>query len=463
MSFEFGGLQGYVVDPEELKAALASTTEPYGSMYFSRFYPPSLWTEAVAEARCAQESGGSVSELGAAALLDVVYRTGKDAGFIKVPIEIGAEFGGFARRWYPRLLGSPELADQALGGGLMGIRGSGRFSFGSLSAVDLQALGERTLSPEDRDGLASDGTWGDLWAESFLEMVDQARSSGGALVFTPHYIELLGDSDTYEGSARPPEERPPDAFQGPDVLQILSTAVDRGATDVHLAPGGPLMVRIKGRLEALAPEPLTSDQIHQWIRPVLTDTQIAQFEKEGLVASFGIKDVGRFRLAMTAQRGAVTLSLRVLPLEAPTLQKAKLKPSLATTAPGLTLVAGTAGSGRTTAVAAILRHLMETLSCRILTIEEPIEYVLRNAKGIGAQIELPADVPSLDRAVLQARHGDWNVVALDHVDTAERAEAARALSGARRVYSTVSGRAADVRKRFPGATVVEVRRPGSKH
>ena len=46
MSFDFGGLQGYVVDPEGLKAALASTNEPYGGMFFSRFYPPSLWADA---------------------------------------------------------------------------------------------------------------------------------------------------------------------------------------------------------------------------------------------------------------------------------------------------------------------------------------------------------------------------------------------------------------------------------
>jgi hypothetical protein len=456
MSFEFGGLQGYVVDPEGLKTALASATEPYGSMFFSRFYPPALWAEATAEVRRAMESGGSLSELGAAALLDLVCRTGKDAGFIKVPIEVGPEFGGFARRWYPRLLGSPELADQALGGGVMGIRGAGRFSFGSLSSVDLQALGERTLSAEDRGDLASDSGWGDLWAEAFLEMIDQARAMDATLVFAPHYIELLGDSETYEGSARPPEERPPDAFQGPGILETLKTAVERGATDIHLATGAPLMFRIRGRLEPLAPDPLTTIQLRQWLNPVLTDGQVAQFEKEGLVASFGVKDVGRFRLVMTAQRAAVTASLRVLPMEAPTLKKAKLKPALATTTPGLTLVAGAAGSGRTTAVAAILRHLTETVSCRILTIEEPIEYVLRNAKGIGAQIELGSDVPGLDRALLQALQGDWNVVAIDHVDTAARAEAARALSGGRRVYSTVSGRAAEIRKRFPGATVVEV-------
>jgi hypothetical protein len=455
MSFEFGGLQGYVVDPEALKAALASTNEPFGSMFFSRFYPPSLWAEAAAEVRSALESGGSMSELGAAALLDLVCRTGKDGGFIKVPIEVGHEFGGFARRWYPRLLGSPELADQALAGGVMGVRGSGRFSFGSLSSVDLQALGERTLSSEDRQGLAADG-WGDLWAEGFLRMVDDARPSGAALVLLPHYIELLGDSDTYEGSARPPEEQPPEAFKGPHILETLQKAVERGATDIHLAPGAPMMLRVRGRLEPLAPDPLTAERIHRWLQPVLTESQIAQFEKEGLAASFGVKDLGRFRIAMSMQRGALTASLRVLPLEAPTLKKAKLKPSLATTSPGLTLVAGTAGSGRTTAMAAILRHLIETVSCRILTIEEPIEYVLRNSKGIAAQIDLTSDLPSLDRALLQALHGDWNVVALDHVDTPARAEAARMLSGGRRVYSTVSGRAADVRKRFPGAVVVSL-------
>ncbi len=456
MSFEFGGLQGYVVDPEGLKAASASTTEPYGGMFFSRFYPESLWADAAGEVRRALESGSPLSELGAAALLDLVCRTGKDAGFMKVPIEVGSEFGGFARRWYPRLLGSPELAEQALAGGVLGVRGSGRFSFGSLSAVDLQALGERTLSSEDRDGLASDGGWGDLWAEAFLEMVEKGRSAGATLVFSPHYIELLGDADTYEGSARPPEERPPEEFKGPNILDTLTTAAPRGVTDIHLSPGAPMMFRIKGRLEPVAPDLLTTDQIRRWLAPVLTDTQINQFEKEGLVCSFGIKDVGRFRVAMSMQRGAVTASLRVLPLEAPTLKKAKLKPSLATTAPGLALVAGPAGSGRTTAMAAILRHLMETVSCRILTIEEPIEYVLRNGKGMGAQIELGSDVPSLDRALLQARHGDWNVVALDHVDTTDRAEAARSLSVGRRVYSTVTGRASDVRKRFPGAVVVEV-------
>jgi hypothetical protein len=410
-----------------------------------------MWPQALAEIRTALQDGGVVSELGACSLLDLISAIGESWAFIKVPIEAGDEYPRFAKAWYPPLLGDAAAAESALFGGFLGIRGSGRFGFGSLSPQQWEAASKRPgrLTPEQSIELARGGDWFFQWAESLLDVMANADGVR-ALVLTPHWIELFEDQETYEGATRPPGEEPPPDENALDVHGILTAAVERRATDLLASVGAPLLVRVEGQLASLDDSPLTPRQVSSLLRAVMTDTQLTEYERGGLVFSFGVKGLGRFRVAAVMQRGAPLACIRLLPADPPALQELEL----AGTAPGLILLGGPAGSGRTTAVASIVRaHLAQHCSF-VLTIEEPIEYVHPPGLGACAQLEVGSDVPTFEKAMAIARRSAADLVVLDQVDDPQRLAAARGLVAAgKRVLSTVTGS-----PQITGATIVSVKR-----
>ncbi|MGI5862127.1 MAG: hypothetical protein ACOX6T_08720 [Myxococcales bacterium] len=454
MSIEFAGLTALAVDLERLPAALDVSEHP--TAFFKRFYPEVLWPHAIAEVRDALSSGDKISETASCALLDVLGAVGKEVGSVKAPIEVSAEFPRFATRWYPWLFGDDARADRALRGGVLGLVGSGRFAFGSLTAEEWQACasGPRALSADEQEELDRGGRWFAEWARQLVRVL--ARSDGKrALVLVPHYVELVHDEQTYEGATRPPErreERPPSP---PNLLELLKRGMAEHATDVVAMVGAPLCWRIGPRLEPVDPSPLTRERVIGLMRPVLTDAQLDRYERGGLVFAFGIKDLGRFRVMMALQRGSPLVSIRLLPFDPPPLESLGLPASLANLEPGLVLVGGDAGSGRTTAVASIVRAILENHRAFVLTIEEPIEYFHPPRLGLTAQMEIDGDVPSFEKALSFARASGADVVVLDHVDSAERLAAARELAAAgKKVLATVSGRPEI------GATIVFPKRAG---
>ncbi|MBI5544427.1 MAG: hypothetical protein HY901_11085 [Deltaproteobacteria bacterium] len=448
MSIEFAGITAYAVELDLLRESLLRSKGPEGG-YFTRFYPEALWPQAMAEVREALESGGVVSEIGGCVLVDAVKSTGDEVGFIEAPIEVSAEYPGFARRWFPRILGDEALAERALCAGALGVRGSGRFTLGSLSAEEWRAAAEslRPLAQEEREELDQGGTWFSTWTDDLLSIL-KAGSDLRALLLVPHYVELLHDEGTHEGTTRPPELRPEE--REPGILDVLRTAVSRGATDVLASVGSPLLLRIAGKLEPLEGSPWGQAQVMGFIRPVLTNAQAASLEEGGLVFSFGVKGLARFRVSMARQRTCPVACLRILPFDPPALEALGLPDSLAEIEPGLILVGGAAGSGRTTAVASIVRALLAKHQVFVLTIEEPIEFVHPRGRSATAQIEIGADTPDFDHAATFARGSGADVVVLDHVDSPARLALARELAAAgKRVLATVSGRPS-----IEGATVV---------
>ncbi len=445
MAFMLGGLQAYAVESEELRAAIRDDARQPSTYVFNRFYPQELWKEAVLELRKTLEGGGEVSELASCAFCELAATTGTDAGFIKVPAEVGEEFAPFAKTWFPQILDDPDAGDVLLRGGWRGIVGTQRFAFGTLSPAHITAHDweDFEFSDADSKALVEGGSHFPDWAEMFVDIV--ARAAGEPrkdVLFIPHWIDVWDADAPYED--RPPGERPTvPSTAGHSLLELLSTAIARKASDLLLTANVPPTLRIAGELAPQGDRALTRDDVSAVIRPILTDAQLAQFERElTLRFSFGVKDLGRFRVALFHQRGCVAVSVRILPIAPLELSALGLPAGtvgeLARISRGLIVIAGAAGSGRTTTAHAILDRHNEAHR-HLLTIEDPIELVHMNKGGIVTQIELRTDAATFAAALAVARQSDANVVLIDGLDDPDRLRGAVELAnGGRLVTTTIS-------------------------
>lgn len=218
-----------------------------------------------------------------------------------------------------------------------------------------------------------------------------------------------------------------------DSRQLLTEMIrevhERHASDLHVAPGSPPMLRVLGELEASRmPEPLTPEQTREVAYMLMRDkTRHTYDEKMEVDFSFTVQGGGRYRVNVYTQRGMVNIALRVIPLEVPTVDGLGLPPSLKQLAEarrGLILLAGTTGSGKSTTLAAIINHINENRKAHIMTIEDPIEFMHRNKKSVVNQRELGLDTFSYADALKNVLRQDPNVILIGEMRDQETMGAA---------------------------------------
>lgn len=196
--------------------------------------------------------------------------------------------------------------------------------------------------------------------------------------------------------------------------ELLSLAVKRRASDLHITAGLPPVLRIDGRLIPLDFEPLTPHDTQRLLYDILDDRQIGEFEtKHELDISYGAPNLGRFRVNLYVQRGAVGGALRLIPTEIPTMEELNLPrilEDLATRNSGLILVTGPTGCGKSTTLATMINHINRTRECHIMTIEDPIEYLHRHQKAMVNQRELGTDTFGFAEALRAVLREDPDVV-----------------------------------------------------
>ncbi len=200
-----------------------------------------------------------------------------------------------------------------------------------------------------------------------------------------------------------------------DIERLLQTIVQAGASDLHLAAGNPPVARVNGDLKMVqANGPLTAEDMEGVLRAVTTPEKVASFhEEKELDLSYGRQGLARFRVNACYQRGSLSLSFRILPSEIPTTQELGLPASgldFVKQLRGLVLVTGPTGSGKSTTVAALLNHINETTSCRIITIEDPIEFVHPNKRSMIIQREIGGDTHSFTESLRRALRQDPDVI-----------------------------------------------------
>ena len=198
------------------------------------------------------------------------------------------------------------------------------------------------------------------------------------------------------------------------IEELLKITYDRRASDLHLVVGHPPALRIDGVLRPLDLPPLTEATVQEVVYPLLNQEQkeILNVNRE-LDFSFELKGSARFRVNAYHQKGTLSASLRLIPLEIRKIEELKLPQichKFASLRQGFILITGPTGHGKSTALAAILDEINEKRAEHIVTIEDPIEFLLTPKKSIISQRELHADTHSWNIALRSCLREDPNVV-----------------------------------------------------
>jgi twitching motility protein PilT len=210
---------------------------------------------------------------------------------------------------------------------------------------------------------------------------------------------------------------------------LFKLAVAKGASDLHLRAGLPPILRIDGRLKTQENFPaLTSDDLTNMFEQITPADRRAQFsiDKE-LDFGYTVKSIARFRVNVMYQRKSLSIACRVLPIEVPSidgLDLPKICKDLILLPRGLILVTGPTGVGKSTTMAAMIRHLNENRDCNVICIEDPIEYQHENIKSIIAQRELGEDTNSFHIALTHALRHDPDVIVVGEMRNLETISAA---------------------------------------
>lgn len=213
------------------------------------------------------------------------------------------------------------------------------------------------------------------------------------------------------------------------LVDLLTLTATSKGSDLHLTCGAPPLIRIQGELRAVTDGPaLTPDITKQLAYSCLTDSQRARCEAgEEVDLSFGISGLARFRCNVFRQRGTVAAVYRLIPEHIPSLDELGL-PSvvrkLTTLANGLVLIAGPAGSGKSTTLAAMVDRINVERKGHILTIEDPIEFVHRHKNSIVNQREIHTDASSFGAALRAVLREDPDVVLIGEMRDVETIESA---------------------------------------
>jgi len=192
----------------------------------------------------------------------------------------------------------------------------------------------------------------------------------------------------------------------------VKTAREQGASDLHLEPGLPMALRVRGQLRMLR-EPVPGAAIAQAARALMNDEQWDAF---GQRLSFDLsRPIGGVRCRVNVMRTSrgIGLAVRLLASFTATLRKLNLHPELATIVQpthGLVLVSGPTGSGKSSTLAALLQEVNVNEFRHIVTIESPIEYVLVPRRSLIRQREVGRDTPSFEQALIDAMREDPDVL-----------------------------------------------------
>ncbi len=198
--------------------------------------------------------------------------------------------------------------------------------------------------------------------------------------------------------------------------EILSKAVGLGASDIHLKAGLAPIIRKNGQLLPLTnPTDICDPTMLKDIFFMMTSAhQRAHFEKHReLDLSYGVAGLGRFRVSVFQQRGSIRIVIRHLSHKIPLLDDLQLPQVIKKIAEyerGLVLVTGVTGSGKSTTLASMVDYINRNQSTHIITIEDPIEYVIKDRKSLITQRELGSDTNSFASALRAALRQDPDVI-----------------------------------------------------
>jgi twitching motility protein PilT len=210
---------------------------------------------------------------------------------------------------------------------------------------------------------------------------------------------------------------------------LLTMAVNSGASDLHMKVGSYPMMRVNGTLVVASEEKrLEREDTETIASSMFSPGQAEKFRTHAEVdLAYSVQGLGRFRCNVFQQRGTVGIVLRVIPTRIRTIEELGLPPvlrNIASEERGLVLVTGTTGSGKSTTLASLIDFINSTRSAHIMTIEDPIEYLHRDHLSIVNQREISVDTQSFAAALRSALRQDPDVILVGEMRDFETVETA---------------------------------------
>ena len=196
--------------------------------------------------------------------------------------------------------------------------------------------------------------------------------------------------------------------------EILKTAHQHDASDIHLISGHPPMMRVHTVMTPMDCPILTPEAVETALHEMTSPEQRAVFkERKDIDLSYQIEGLGRYRVNAHRQRGTIGLAMRAVKEKVPPLEDLNLPEVISrlTYLPrGLVLVTGDTGSGKSTTLAAMIQSMNERYRKHIITLEDPVEYAFQSNKCLIEQRELGQDMPSFTSGLKHALRQDPDII-----------------------------------------------------
>jgi twitching motility protein PilT len=208
-----------------------------------------------------------------------------------------------------------------------------------------------------------------------------------------------------------------------EIDRLFDELLARRGSDLHLGVGYSPMGRVRGELVALRGKALTREEMATLLFEILTEEQRTRFTTElDLDFAHAYGEKARFRANFFHKVTGMAAVFRTIPTKIPTLEELGCSPSVKNLSErnvGLVLVTGPTGSGKSTTLAAMIRHINETRACHVLTIEDPVEFVHTSERAQITHREVGPHASTFAAAIRSAGREDPNVVLIGELRTNE--------------------------------------------
>ncbi len=227
------------------------------------------------------------------------------------------------------------------------------------------------------------------------------------------------------------------------LYRLLRLGIEKGASDIHFQVGYLPLYRFNGELVELRYKVLTPADTESLARLLVEedDSKIPFEERTEVDLGYEIPGEGRFRVNISKERRCYNVVLRVIPIEIKDFEALNLPSVLREISEvrrGLVLVTGATGMGKSTTLATMLQEINRTQKCKIITIEDPVEFIFKHERAIITQREIGTDSPSFPTALHSALRQDPDVIMVGEIRDAETVDTAlKAAETGHAVFSSI--------------------------
>jgi twitching motility protein PilT len=224
--------------------------------------------------------------------------------------------------------------------------------------------------------------------------------------------------------------------------RLLRLGFEKGASDIHFQVGCLPLYRFNGELVELRFKILESSDTDAIARILIgPEAEKKLAESSEIDLAYEISGEGRFRVNISRERRSFNIVLRVIPLEVKTFEQLNLPSVLRQIADvrrGLVLVTGATGMGKSTTLATMIQEINLARKCKVITVEDPVEFVFRHERAVITQREVGTDTPNFPAALRAALRQDPDVIMVGEIRDGETVDTAlKAAETGHAVFSSI--------------------------